>query len=438
MARESETIEVLYSIVDKKGTYSKLAGTSICSMFENTEEKVRVHIFHDGSIEGKNKENFLKLAFNYGQEIIFYNVRQLLPDVWNEAEKIMSEAVTNTRFTEASLYRLLASMVLPDNISRLIYLDADTLIHMDIKELWNEPIGSNGMSAVFESDILLAYDMCITEYKEGAKKLQAYWKSLGVEVGDGFNAGVLLMDLRLVRLKGNILIDGLRVALNCEAEDIFYDQDILLFYFAQDAHHLPWRYNMLQHWEKKYHPEPRELRGIYHYINYSLGMDEDDVRDTIYYDYFMKTPWSSGRFFCKVHRKIKEVHMRRLEYYLERMNVLLASLLMKKLVIASSNAYEERIKHIMMEIGELSKISSKSNFCNLGEDDKLKIVLHYDVDECFYLFFVDDYARLKVILEQSGLPEKDHYMDGRFLLEKDEIKKHVGIRRYFGMSFGGL
>ena len=28
-----ETIEVLYALMDKNGTYSKFAGTSICSMF---------------------------------------------------------------------------------------------------------------------------------------------------------------------------------------------------------------------------------------------------------------------------------------------------------------------------------------------------------------------------------------------------------------------
>ena len=40
MAQSNETIEVLYALTDKKGAYSKFAGTSICSMFANTEEKV--------------------------------------------------------------------------------------------------------------------------------------------------------------------------------------------------------------------------------------------------------------------------------------------------------------------------------------------------------------------------------------------------------------
>ena len=428
----SETIEVLYALTDKKGTYSKFAGTSICSMFENTQEKVRVHIFHDGSIEGKNKEKFQKLAAAYGQEMLFYNVRQLLPEVMQEAEQIMAEAVHNMRFTEGALYRLLAHQILPENISRLIYLDADTMVHMDIKELWQEPIGRNGMAAVFESDILLAYNRRVVEYGAGSQRLQDYWESLGVFVGDGFNSGVLLMDLNLVRRKGNILLEGLRVALNCDmGDDNFYDQNILLFYFAEEAYHLPWHYNMLQHWERKHHPEPRELRGIYHYINHSLGTNEDDVRDTLYYDYFLKTPWADGRFFCHFQQEMKNRCIMRLENCLDKMQLLMSALLTKKPVIAASSAQMLKIKETLGKSAEEPTISPKGTFCSLGEDDRLQLNLPYDVDEYFYLFFVKDYIELKVMLEQAGLPERGHYMDSSFLLEKNVLEKYISLSRFF-------
>ena len=431
MVQNNEIIEVLYALTDKKGTYSKFAGTSICSMFANTKEKVRVHIFHDGSIEGQNKENFLKIETEYDQQIRFYNVRQLLPEVWQEAEKIMAKAVNDERYTEAALYRLLAPQILPESIGRLIYLDADTLIHMDINELWQEPIGSNGMAAVFESDLLLVYNKRPLEMKEGSLRLHAYWKSLGVNVEDGFNSGVLLMDLQPMRLKGNLLLKGFEVALNCETDSNFYDQNILLFYFAEEAYHLPWHYNILQHWERELHPEPREVKGIYHYMGRSLGMNENDERDTLYYDYFLKTPWADGRFLCHFHRELKDLHTFRFGQSLEKMQILLSALLMKRPVIAASNAYMSKIKQAMGKSAKAPTLSPKGLFCQLGEDEHLQLNLPYDVEEHFYIFFVADYVELKVIMERVGLKEKEYYMDGRFLLETDALEKYISLSRFF-------
>ena len=53
--KNKEEIHVLYALVDRTGNYSKLAGTSICSMWENTKEQVTVHLFHDGSIKDDNE-----------------------------------------------------------------------------------------------------------------------------------------------------------------------------------------------------------------------------------------------------------------------------------------------------------------------------------------------------------------------------------------------
>ena len=170
MSREQETIEVLYALMDKNGNYSKFAGTSICSLLENTKEKVRVHIFHDGSIRGENKENFEVLVKRYGQELIFYNVRKLLPEVWEEAEKIKEKAVSDERYTEAALYRLLAPQILPESIGRLIYLDSDTLVHIDIKKLWREKLGKKARKQL-DSEQRATWTLSPVTKKVESKKL---------------------------------------------------------------------------------------------------------------------------------------------------------------------------------------------------------------------------------------------------------------------------
>lgn len=452
MHKEGETIEVLYALIDKKGTYSKLAGTSICSLFENTQEKVRIHLFHDGSIKGKNKENFEKLAAAYHQELLFYNVRKLLPKVWKEAEKIKEEAIKDARYTEATLYRLLAPEILPEEVTRLIYIDADTLVHIDIKKLWNEKIGSNGMAAVRENDLLRNYGMIGTGVGEELRKLLDYWESLGQKIDECFNAGILLMDLSIIRPMGNLLLKGLRVALNCDVDNNFYDQNILNFYFAKDVAPLPWYYNILQNWEREFKGS-REVPGIYHYMGRTLKMDENDVRDTLYYDYFLKTPWANGKFFCRFYHEMEDIYLRRTGKSLIAMRKLVGALARKKLVLAvGEEKYSQVCKMVMkpedfnyhieeeanvnpeIKDGKLitvkkknrkdkekkgGKLSLPESVCYhaLGKEGHYNLNLPYDVDEYFYLFFVKDYAAIKVMLEEAGLEEDGYYMDGDIFIE---------------------
>ena len=427
---KEKIIEVLYALTDRNGTYSKFVGTSICSLLENTKAKVRIHIFCDSSIEGDNAEKFQQLVAAYGQELIFYNVRQLMPEVWETAEKLMAKAVNDNRYTEAALYRLLAPQILPEEITRLIYLDADTLINLDIKDLWQEPIGFDGMAAVFETDLLKQYGMRVLERRAELQKLLDYWETLGVKVEDGFNSGVLLMDLGIIRKKGNILLEGLKVALGYETENNFYDQNILNFYFAETAYHLPRHYNILLHWDKKYGKNPGQP-GIYHYMGRSLGMDENDIRDTLYYDYFLKTPWAGGKFLCHFHYQLKDLHTYRFNQVLVGMQKLLANLLVKKPVIAVSHAYMAKVRKMLGNFAEAPTLSPKGIFLDMGEDENLRLYFPYDVDEYFYIFFVKDYVKLQVIMERGGLPEQHHYMDGRFLLEKDCLEKNMSLSRVF-------
>ena len=465
MLRENTTIEVLYALTDKKGTYSKLVGTSICSLLENTEEKVHIHIFHDGSIAGINRNNFEILVHRYEQEITFYNVRELLPDVWEEAEKIRQEAITDIRYTEAALYRLLAPQIL-SGVGRLIYLDADTLVHMDIKNLWQEKIGPNGMAVVMENDALLHYGMKGVGMGEELQKLMDYWESLGVKVDDCFNTGILLMDLDKIRPMGNLLLSGLKIAINCDSKSNFYDQNILNFYFANEAAHLPWQYNIMQHWDRKYKGS-RDVAGIYHYMGHSLKMDESDLRDTLYYDYFLKTPWADGKFFCRFYHRMEKIHLENVGRKIVAGRKLIANLARKKLVLAATEEkqgvvakmwgapenFDYRIREAAnlnptgKEYSKLVKQKEKEDrkyiskypfsanvrFFSLGKEEKMNLNLPYDVDEYFYLFFVSDYGPLKVFLEQAGLEEKGHFMDGSLFVEEDPgMGGLINVTKLFG------
>ena len=192
-AIKKEEIHVLYALVDRTGNYSKLAGTSICSMWENTNAKVTVHLFHDGSIKDKNEDKFFLMAKKYGQKLILYNVHELLPEVWSEAKEIFADALKSAQYTEATMYRLVASQILPKTVKRLIYIDADTIVHIDIRKLWNISLGKSVIGAVREATLLLHYGL--KPVGGAAEKMYNHMEKQGVTLETCFNAGILLIDM---------------------------------------------------------------------------------------------------------------------------------------------------------------------------------------------------------------------------------------------------
>ena len=66
-------IHICYAVSDKKGTYTKLVGTSMHSVFANTKEWVTVHIFHDHSLSEDNRRHLMELVRRYGQQLLFHD-----------------------------------------------------------------------------------------------------------------------------------------------------------------------------------------------------------------------------------------------------------------------------------------------------------------------------------------------------------------------------
>lgn len=404
MGKYPETIEVLYALKDRSGSYSKLVGTSICSMLERTGEKVRVHIFHDGSISEENKEKFGQIAEKYRQEILFYNVRKLLAEVWEEAYRILPQAITDSRYTEATLYRLLAPQVLPE-VERLIYLDADTVVNIDIRSLWQEHIGPSGMAAVREVDLI--------EYLGLQLKRVVYAKTLddmavnGVTREGYFNAGVLLMDLARMRKMGNLLIEGFKMLTKISSETNFYDQNILNYFFAKDLTPLPCQYNLLQYWDNM-RPDSEVKEGIYHFSSRSLGLDPSDERNVLHWEAFLKTPWADGRFFCRFNHELKLMYQNAGTARFEKMRSMLAAWGNKRLVIAYEDKFKEKLDKLF---------PPDACYCHLGSKESLNLHFDYDVDSHFYLLFVSDYPKVNAVCAKAGLQEGEHYLDGGMFLE---------------------
>ena len=125
-------INICYAIYDPKDKYSKITGTSMLSLLENTKEDITFHLLHDNTLLQKNKNKFKIMIEKYNRKIYFYNIDDM--NIINmDYIKKLGESI---KFSPATFYRLNIANILPDNINKVIYLDSDTIINLDINDLW--------------------------------------------------------------------------------------------------------------------------------------------------------------------------------------------------------------------------------------------------------------------------------------------------------------
>ena len=286
-------IHVCYAIYDPNGTYSKFIGTSICSLFENTREAITIHILHDDTLNKENRQNFIKLADKYHQTINFFPIE--LDDTVNEFMKSFNQS-------PATLYRLNIGNVLPKSISKVIYLDADTVVNMDIKNLWEELDEEYILGAVLDT---------------GVAKLPNAWRFFPiipqgyVKREDYFNAGVLIINLNKLRNIDNFYLSTIELFRNNLKFFVGHDQDLLNYLFSKQYKKISNDYNRQLGMEKNMGLK-NVGNAIYHYINHGLGINLEDEFDNLFWHYFIKTPWFNEKFMLVGFRNFQLESLNRL------------------------------------------------------------------------------------------------------------------------------
>ena len=151
--------------------------------------------------------------------------------------------------------------------------------------------------------------------------------------------------------------------------------------------------------------------------------------------------------------ELEKRYLRYMEKRFSYMRMIVSSLAKKKLVLAFSTRYEKKVYELLQDPDKFNLKATYPNeiklptyivnandknktendvkkrdvkrpafsddvtYFYLGDDNKLNLNLPYDVDEYYYLFFVEDFIKVRVMLEEAGLEAWGHYMDGNFLLE---------------------
>ena len=113
--------------------YVMPTGVMMCSLCENNRgEQVHFHVL-SSDITDANKSALRRIADGYGKDIEFHKI--------NDADladfPIGRDGQSAHISSLATYYRLFLGDILPDSITKVIYLDGDLIVRKSLKELWD-------------------------------------------------------------------------------------------------------------------------------------------------------------------------------------------------------------------------------------------------------------------------------------------------------------
>lgn len=138
-----------------------------------------------------------------------------------------SDAFEIRGITKAAYYRLLSARFIPE-YDKIIYADVDTIFRRDLTELYDYDLKDNILGAVY------AFGM--NTKRDG----QDYIMSIGIEPGNYFVSGFLLMDL--AKIRANSLTE--KFIEMAKTDYKFQDQDIINIVCKGRIMPLPYVYHM--------------------------------------------------------------------------------------------------------------------------------------------------------------------------------------------------
>ncbi|MBR5913063.1 MAG: hypothetical protein IKZ58_01685 [Selenomonadaceae bacterium] len=408
-------IHVGFAIYDKDGRYSKFTGTAMLSMFENTHAEVIVHLLHDNTLTQDNLDKFAYIAKSYGQTIKFYNVEELCAEEIKNIEELFKNFPQYEKFTIGASYKLLIPQSIPDDIEKIIYLDSDTIINLDVSELWNIDLENKPLAAVAENNLI--QDGNYTEYTknifyDGIKKIFPMCEYGWVNPEDYFNNGILIFNLkRFHENEKENLSDGIKfLAENFKSQ--CFDQDIFNYCFSKNYLRLPKKYNVSVMENRATKRRQIENR-ILHYIHNSLNIDMQDIFNDIWFSYFVKTPWFTKGTIAHLDEGFKQIidqNQSSSKIFALRMTSIVAG--KERAFFASPQIIESVKKAFFVHADEeIILLENHSSFKLLV--DSMRNSLSKKI---FFIFFFEGYQQLKSFLTDSGFVEERDFINAAIFL----------------------
>ena len=281
-------MNILYCCDDNYGAYT---GISITSLFENNKDLNEINVYIAGQgISDKNKARLQKTAGNYGRCITML-------DALRFEQFLRDNNASDYKESKATYYRVFIDKMLPESVSRVFYIDSDSVVVGSLSDL---------ESFIFEPDKVCAMKR---------DPVQAIYKtSIGLKEDDiYYHAGAVLFDLdNWRRLKcSDLLIKEIEAG---RADYRLPDQDLISAVLNKYIQTLDMKYNYITHIPYLGIDIYRAISDANDDTYYTVHQMQEAMADPVVLHYvkgFVGAPWEKGNInpFKEEYLKYKEMSL---------------------------------------------------------------------------------------------------------------------------------
>ena len=200
-------------------SYIKYASVVMISVLRHTKARVRFYLLSDGALSKASLDKLSYIESTYPNASISHSCHSLARFV-----SLPTQGENNSHIT---YLRLLLDSILPQSVSKCVYLDCDVLVCADIAGLFSYELHGALLGAV--------RDLAFNDASSACRN----------HLGFYFNAGVLLLDMEKWReSKASRRLFHL-IATRPEITQGFHDQNLLNECFCDEVCELPLGWNVI-------------------------------------------------------------------------------------------------------------------------------------------------------------------------------------------------
>lgn len=305
---KNDTVHIVMSINDITGTYCRNMGVTILSILLNTDSMLCIHVLHDETLTEENKKKLENLVNKYNQKINFYLVSSKIQCLIKNDEIL--------RVSKASLYRLMIPSMF--TFEKILYLDTDIIVNLDIIKLWEINIEDYTIAAVLDSE---------TTRKNN--KYRSIYNKMGVDLNKYFNAGVILFNLSKLR---SFNLDKKCIDFFLQYKNIPHlDQSALNFLLQTECKFIDKKYNMIMNdYVREIDSTLIKSDGIFHFAGVNKPWNGICRNiDKLYWQYLLETPWGKTKEL-KIYIDLIDFQEKALEDFIDTQTIYSRKIFIKK------------------------------------------------------------------------------------------------------------
>jgi lipopolysaccharide biosynthesis glycosyltransferase len=170
---------IVFSINDTYAPYLYICIKSLLAHIKPSDQ-YRAYVLYT-NLSNKHKENILKLQTD-NFKIQFTTVETMIGAYEDDFS-------VNSHFTVETYYRFFLPQLFSE-FDKMLYLDADVLILSDIAPVFSFDLGDNYLGVTHDCEIVRMSNLSNKKYAD------YFSKTLGVDIGHYFQAGVMLVNLK--------------------------------------------------------------------------------------------------------------------------------------------------------------------------------------------------------------------------------------------------